>query len=137
MDLSPFVGLPWADRGRDPRTGVDCWGLACAAYAGAMHITLPSYSDEYRAMPERDRAELQRLIDKHRGEWRQIDVGQERGGDLIILRVAGAACHIGVVAQPGMMLTIRRGQSSAIESYRSVQWRSRIDTFLRHRHAEF
>lgn len=136
MDLSKWVGIPFADRGRT-LAGADCWGLACLVYAEALFIALPSYADEYRELADRDRHDLHRVIQAHRGEWREIEPGKERGGDIVILRVAGAASHIGIVARTGQMLTVRRDQASAIESYRSIRWRSRVDAFLRHKHAEF
>ena len=134
MDLSAWVGIPYADRGR-ARDGADCWGLACLVYADAMGITLPSYADEYRAIGERARGELHGLIERHRGEWREIAAGDEGGGDLVLLRVDGAVSHVGIVAAAGHMLTVRRGYSSAIELYRSRRWRSRVDGFVRYRRA--
>lgn len=42
----PYVGLPYADKGRD-RAGVDCWGLVRLILAEVAGQRLPDYSEAY------------------------------------------------------------------------------------------
>lgn len=40
--IADLIGVPFCDRGRDPKVGLDCWGL-CRVIYERLGITLPMY----------------------------------------------------------------------------------------------
>lgn len=43
LDVNKYIGVPFVDKGRDPETGLDCWGLIVAVL-NDMGITIPDYN---------------------------------------------------------------------------------------------
>lgn len=130
MDLSAFVGLPWADKGRS-EDGCDCWGLCCLVYRTALAIELPSYSEFY-ATPA-DRKAVSGLIAGHQPEWSEVHGGLERVLDLVLMTEAGIPRHIGIVARPGLVLHMAPGRESVIEPYTTGKVKHRLAGFFRHK----
>lgn len=132
-EYAPFIGLPYADKGRD-RTGVDCWGFIRLVYADVAGITLPDYGDAYTRPG--DHASVADAVDaglKH--NWQRVDRPQAL--DLLILRIAGRPWHCAVMTTrdtfahcppPG-----RNGHQSfsCIERLDNPQWAKRIEGFYR------
>jgi len=125
--FSDHVGIPFVDRGRD-LNGVDCWGLAVLVYRAA-GIQIPEYN-EYGDICRRERAELARIIDENRSDWKEVSRPQSL--DLVLIRINGQASHIAVMVDSVRMLNITREGESAIESTRSVQWCNRIVGYFRY-----
>ena len=128
MNLDDYVGLPWRERGRD-RTGLDCWGLLRLVYAERMGVTLPSFSDAY--VTTEDGKALSDLMDGNMTPWREIEPGQERPGDALLMSLAGHPQHVGVICGGGMVLHIERGTGSIVESYFGYRLRRRVVGFYR------
>lgn len=122
MNLSVYVGRPYETRG--------CWELLRLVYSEQLGITLPSYAE--RGLDEDDRHALAALICAERVVWQAVPAGAEQGGDAVLMRIAGEPMHIGVVVEPGRFLHVRRGHTACIESYRTPQWRQRVEGFYRH-----
>jgi len=127
---SKFVGFPFLDRGRTP-SGCDCWGLVRLYYKDKYDIDLPSYVDEYEASTVKGLTA--EAINAHIAEWGHIPPGEEQEGDVILLRVGGLPCHIGVVVKRGYMLHTMKGCDSVIEPYISPDWKHRVVGFYRYR----
>lgn len=134
MNLSEYVGIPYRDAGRS-RDGADCWGLAALVFDEVFGIALPAHPDGYtRPESAAARAAIAELSETIRRDlFVQIPAGAEETGDLVLMRIGGAPCHVGVVVVPGSMLSVRQGQTSVIESYRAMVWRSRVEGFYRYR----
>jgi cell wall-associated NlpC family hydrolase len=131
MDLSPYVGLNFAEKGRGP--AYDCWGLVALVLRDRLGIDLPSYSERY--VTTKDREALGALIAGERGPWREISPGQERALDAVLMTEAGTPCHIGLVARPGLVLHMAPGRESVIEPYTTGKLRLRLAGFFRHESA--
>ncbi len=119
-----WTGRPW----QRPH---GCWQLLCAFYLAEFGVALPTYNDQ---VPGDDGAQLAALIADELGAWREVSRGAERYGDGVLIRIAGAPAHIGVVLGNGRMLhVLMDGHDSCVESYRTPKWRPRIEGFYRHK----
>ena len=136
---SRFVGTPWRAYGRD-RAGVDCWGLVVLVYEEVFGVALPRYDG--RSWPcgreasageaAAARAEIGAFMAHEAVAWQAIEPGEERAGDVLLLRLGGAPCHVGIVTEPGSMLHAQERSDAVIEPYRSVVWERRIAGIYRH-----
>ena len=125
-----FVGIPYADKGRDPATGVDCWGLVALVMRELRGIILPSYAEEY--VTAADRAAMARLIAGRLDAWSMIVAGQEQPFDGVLMREGRFVRHIGIVTSPGRLLHVSKGMTSRIERYRSGSLANRVVGFYRY-----
>jgi cell wall-associated NlpC family hydrolase len=131
LDAARYVGLPFAEHGRD-RSGVDCYGLLRLVAAEEHGIALPSYAEGYATVT--DLREIPALVAGGiEREWGQVDPGQEREGDAVLLRVLGQPLHVGIVLTPPRFLHVMKGIDACVEDYRSAVWTRRVLGFYRHR----
>lgn len=122
-------GTPFKNKGRDT-SGWDCWGLVVCTYRECFGIILLDYQQEYEdALKAKEVAEA---YEKHKHLWKQLQPGEERAGDVVVLRYGSWPCHVAVVATPGKMLHVERGISTCIEHYNSLTWKKKIIGFFRH-----
>lgn len=133
MIFDRFVGIPYLDKGRSV-DGLDCWGLVHLIFREVRSIELPSYAERY--ITAADRLAMARLIAGELGDWEEIEAGQERAFDGVLMREGKFPRHIGIVTSPGMVLHVQQGETSRIERYRSGILANRIVGFFRHRDHE-
>lgn len=126
--VAPWVGRPFADRGRGPE--FDCWGLVTAVVLERWGVELPSHAGAY--VTGADRADLARVVAGVRGEWAEIPAAQAVAGDVVLLRLGGQECHVGLVVASGWMLHTLTGRDSCVESLSDRAWRNRVAAFFRH-----
>lgn len=126
-----FVGVPWADRGRE-LDGADCWGLIRLVYARHA-VALPSYHEAYETAT--DRRTLKAMIDgtDHFGEWREVPADSEKPFDAVLILEGGEPCHVGLVADPThrLMLHMVPQHSAVLERY-DGRIAPRVAGFYRH-----
>lgn len=121
--------MDWTGRPWQPPHG--CWRLLCAFYATEFGIVLPTYDDQVQ---DDNGAGLAALIAGHLTAWCEVPRGAELYGDGVLLNIAGAPAHIGVVVGQGRMLhVLMDGHDSCVESYRTPKWARRVEGFYRHR----
>jgi cell wall-associated NlpC family hydrolase len=127
-----YVGIPYADRGRD-FAGCDCGGLLWLVFREHVGIELPSYDERY--LTGADRAAMDALISGEIGDWREVERGSERRFDGVLMREGRSVCHIGLVTDPGRLLHVGSGVgSSVIERYGDGSMlKHRIVGFYRHK----
>jgi probable lipoprotein NlpC len=130
LHSSNYISIPYVDNGRDEK-GCDCWGLARLFYRNEFSIELPSYLGEYASAEEKK--EVSATINRHKGEWEKVEDGEEKFGDIIILRLAGYPLHIGIVLENKRMLHTLKGCGTIVEHYDSRIWKNRIFGFVRHK----
>lgn len=125
--ISPFVGLPFAARGRTRMQGLDCWGLVVEVYRDRLAIALPIW-DEYDDV--RDREELDRVV---RGALPRFDrVEIPSAGDVVLFRIGGRLCHVGVIADPPWFLhALEETHGSVVDRLDSARWVRRIEGYYR------
>jgi len=130
MAFDPYIGIPWVDMacGHD---ACDCWGLVRLIYREVLGLELPSFSG--RLVTGEDSAAVANLINGERGAWDELPAGREACFDVITMWDGPHVSHVGMVVQPGLMIHVARGSTSAIERYRQGLRRPRIDGFFRYR----
>lgn len=129
VDFGIYVGVPWIEKGREI-TGFDCWGCLRLVYLSERAITLPSLSDRYATIDDRDG--LARLArDVVADSWCEIAQGQEQVFDAVLLREGREVSHVGMVVGSGRLLHVERGGTSLIEPYRTGVLKHRVVGFYR------
>ncbi|MFW5909185.1 MAG: C40 family peptidase [Thiohalospira sp.] len=128
MNPAPYIGLPFADRGRGPEA-FDCWGLYRWVLRREWGVALPSYAEDYPSALEL--AEVAALIRRESLVWGAVPRGGERPGDMVVLRLRGDPWHVGLITEPGWMLHIHRRTDSIHERYDSTLWRHRVQHIQR------
>lgn len=125
-----FIGISYADKGRDPVSGVDCWGLVALVMRELRGVELPSYAEQY--VTAADRAAMARLIAGRLDAWSMIVAGQEQPFDGVLMREGRFVRHIGIVTSPGRLLHVSKGMTSRIERYRATPLANRVVGFYRY-----
>lgn len=125
--VNDYIGLPFKEHGRD-RDGVDCWGLVRLVLADQFGTPLPSYADGYGSTE--DAEDIGRLVRGEMGPWRQLVSGEERPGDVVLMRLLNQPMHVGVIVAPRLagswMLHIEDGIDACLETYDGAKWRRRV-----------
>lgn len=124
----PWVGLPYADKGRGP-LAYDCWGLVRAVLAREAAIPLPDYADAYSGAC--NRLSVAGAIEAGLADGWCV-VTRPQAFDLLILRIAGRPWHCAVMVTSGMFLHAPPLNTSCIERVDSPQWAKRIEGVYRH-----
>ena len=124
--INAFVGLPFLDKGRGYH-GVDCWGLVRLYYRDELGIMLPSYAD-YNGVE--DVENITYLINHYRDDWYPVD--EPRRGDVVLIKIAGVATHVGVYHTQGRFLHVQIGKYSELARINSETWRRRIVGYYRY-----
>lgn len=124
-----YIGLPFRDHGRD-RQGLDCWGLVRLVMAEQFGIALPSFAGEYSRTTEVPR--ISALIERECAKWQEVPPGDDKCGDVVIMRVRGRPLHVGIVIGDQQMLHIELGINSVIERYAGPRWKERLFGFYRY-----
>lgn len=122
---SDYVGIPFVDHGRN-RSGCDCWGLVRLVLAERFGINLPSLADGYDSTEQR--TILQHLIEGKAPVlgFAQVDLDQAQPGDVLVIRQLGAACHVGIMVTPSLLLHTEEGKGAVIEDIRRRHLAPRI-----------
>ena len=135
-----YVGIPWANRGRDPAAGMDCWGLIWHVLRSELGVEIPSYSDEY---DDSDVSPVDAIALHKRAPWLEVPHERSHGvltisglsdvrvGDVVELLLAGSLWHVGLVVGPGQMLHSREKAGSVRENFLAGGWNHRVRGFWR------
>lgn len=130
MEFANYINIPFAERGSS-HNGCNCWGLVILWKKEQMGEILPTYDEFYLDTEDRAAAELIKEV-KDEPQWLPLLPGEEKEGDVILLRIKGLPWHVGVVAGKNKMLHVERGAESVIEPYNGLKWNKRIIGFYRY-----
>lgn len=126
-----YIGLPFKEHGRD-RSGLDCWGLVRLVYDERYGIQLPSLVERYDNTLARNALQLGAVVADVAQDWVPVPAGQEREGDVIVLRYNRHPMHVGLVLDKGMMLHVEHGIDTTFCCYDSLRYRRSVTGFYRH-----
>lgn len=129
--VAHYIGAPYVHGARigDVVTGYNCWGLFAAVQREVFGRTLAEYEGPLALRG--NTAAMGAAAEAMAAQFEQVPAGQEREGDAILMRIAGAPIHVGIVTAPGEMLHSERGCDACRESYRNGMWSHRIVGFYR------
>ena len=115
QDYSSLIGVPYEVS--------DCWGIVKDFYSLVFNKELPDYYDE---APNDDNL-ANMYVENAKGNFERVETPEF--GDLILIRLNGIPCHIGVFIGEGKMLHTIRGSGCVIE--RLSRWIPRIEGIYR------
>lgn len=120
-----WIGRPFVPRGRGPE-GLDCYGLVREVSREHFATELPLW-DEYDGT--KDRARLAEVVEAAMGSFAPVSV--PRAGDVVLFRIGGHLCHVGIVVAPPWFLHSLAGCDSALERWDMTMWERRVEGFYR------
>lgn len=124
-----YVGIPFAPGGAS-RVGCDCWGLVRLVFRERWRIVLSGC--EHGLDPEDRPAVAAAFAAAPSRGWRRIDPSSAREGDVALLRVGGAPCHVGLIVGWPWLLHAEAGTDAALDRLDGVRWSRRLDGVWRH-----
>jgi cell wall-associated NlpC family hydrolase len=124
-----YIGLPWADVGRDVDTGLDCYGLLRLIWSRELGIDLPSLDGRYEH--SRDLDTVGALASDPEAVLPVVEVQRPQRWDMLIYRCPRVSAHIGVYIDRGRFVHQPYGKPSRVERMSSAYWRSKLDGVYR------
>jgi probable lipoprotein NlpC len=98
--LKDYVGIPYLKGGRDPREGLDCFGLCRLIYAQEYGIQLPDWQTDQIQLKEIDKAIAGQVTS---GTFTQVDTPAD--GDFVVCLRTKLAHHLGLYYGGGVLHT--------------------------------
>lgn len=123
MDFRDLVGIPFMNGGRDPKVGLDCWGLLMVA-AGRFGFHVPDYKISCFASDEIGEAVAQ----AKQKQWTVADSFSP--GVLLSFRIdpkrPQAEQHFGIVVSQTHFLHTLVRTGSLMSDFHDLYWKSKL-----------
>ena len=126
-----LIGVPFANNGRNIKTGVDCYGLCIEVYR-RYGKKLPEYYAEYNDMKR-----INEIV-QHEAQsalWQEVDKEHLPVPCLVAIRFGspqGVVNHTGVYIGEGRFIHIRENIGVCIDRIDSPSWRRVIVGFYKY-----
>ncbi|HBS59410.1 MAG: NlpC/P60 family protein [Bacillota bacterium] len=122
IKLDDLIGLPFVDGGRDPATGLDCWGLSTEVFR-RYGIALPDYKISCE-----ETSRIHDEMNEQRAFWRRCK-GEIPVPALVVIRFAIYCDHTGVYIGQGRFIHTRKEIGVNIDRVDNPTWAKRIEGF--------
>ena len=126
--IEKFVGLPFADHGRESE-GLDCWGGVRYVLSEMRGLRLPDYGVGYTDVGDRDGIAATITAGLLEG-WEKITRPEPFA--LVVFNIWKKPWHVGVVVGRNEFLHWPDGESSKIERLDAAVWEKRIEGYYRY-----
>jgi cell wall-associated NlpC family hydrolase len=120
-NLARYIGRPYEK--------VNCWDLVREFYLGEFRIELSRYHNGLTP----DKYVSASLIQSNKGDFVRVD-GPAEYGDLMLIKLEGIECHIGIYIGNGRFLHTLQMAGSCLDRF--DKYRTRTVGFFRHRSLE-
>lgn len=126
-DLKRFVGIPFVDGGRDPETGLDCWGLFLAVQK-ALGNDIPDF-----CISCFDGESILAAYEEEVEKWEMVDKPEIGCGVAMTLDDNMPRCvqHFGVYIGDRKFIHALKGINSCVSRIDDLLWKNRIVGFYR------
>ncbi|MBW8001777.1 MAG: NlpC/P60 family protein [Planctomycetes bacterium] len=128
MKLSNLIGIPFVNKGRDPKLGLDCWGLVIHCYSILKGVQLPDF--QICALDSKkvgDEISYQCLY----GKWNKVE-GPETGCVVVIKNHPKIVNHAGLCIDDKTFIHTLKKTGSVIERIKHPLWSNRIVGYYRY-----
>jgi cell wall-associated NlpC family hydrolase len=122
LTFTDLIGLPFVDGGRDPTTGLDCWGLSTEVFR-RYGVDLPDYKISCE-----EASLIHSKVNKQKQFWRRCE-GEIPVPALVVIRFAVYCDHTAVYIGHGRFIHTRKGVGANIDRVDSPAWAKRIEGF--------
>ena len=127
IDFEKVIQIPFEERGRG-WNGVDCWGLVRLVASEYFDLDYPEYAEDYQNIS--DVKELSRLLRQHQVDFREVSFPEP--GDIVLLRISGAASHVGIFIGGGKFIHAEINIGVNVGELSSPIWAKRILGYYRY-----
>ena len=117
-----LIGVPFVDGGRNPITGLDCWGLSTEVFR-RYGVELPDYKISCE-----EASLIHSEVKEQKQFWRRCE-GEIPVPALIVIRFTEYCDHTGVYIGQGRFIHTRKGVGVNIDRIDSPAWSKRIEGF--------
>jgi len=117
-----LLGVPFQNRGRDPKTGLDCYGLAIEVFR-RHGIQLPEFWISCM-----DFSTIEKTMEEQKSRW--VRVGIDVVPSIAVIRLRSKHYnHVLINIGRGRFIHTRRNTGVQIERFDDLYWRNRYDGF--------
>jgi cell wall-associated NlpC family hydrolase len=124
-----LIGIPFIDGGRDPKVGLDCWGMAMHA-AGRFGYRLPDFTV---ACLDALKIGSTVAVEIRSGRWQKLD--EPIPGCIVIMSIDPEAFdivnHLGVYIGNGDFVHTLLKMQSFVSSIHGPYWKNKIRGYYR------
>ena len=109
---------------------MDCWGLCRLILIEQFGKTLPSFNHA-----EKTKHDLPDFVNEclPLAPVEPVPFDERRTGDIILIKLLGRPCHVGVIVDDNLMLHTLHQHDSALECYTGSKWAHRVEGVYRAR----
>ncbi len=118
MNLTKYIGRPYEK--------YHCFDLVKEVYLDFFNLSLSNY---YESKDIPANSTIQSLIISNKGDFVKVD--QPQFGDIVVIKLFGYSCHIGVCIGEGKFLHSIRKVGSCVDNLK--RYEKLIDGYYRHR----
>lgn len=128
--VADLVGTPFVDRGRDPATGLDCWGLVMEVQR-RLGRAIPDYLSS--AFDPRETDARMHEATGPGGDWLMVPIPHP--GDVVCMNLEKAmpelVQHFGVYLGRHRFIHVLEGRNCEISTLHDLAWNKRMRGFGR------
>lgn len=106
----------------------DCYGICYLFNKHVLGRDIPCHLEDNVKTKE----DINAAYKDKQSKFIKVSKGRECAGDIISLDIKNFPMHVGVVVKKGTMLHIMEDRHATIESYNSIKWKNKINSFWRY-----
>lgn len=132
IDYTDLIGVPFANRGRDVTTGVDCYGLVTEVYK-RFGYNIPEYYADYNNVEAVNELITSKTAIK--SNWQEVDKNNLPIPCLMAIRFGvpkGVVNHTGVYIGNGKFIHIRENTGVCVDRINSPAWSRVIEGYYKY-----